>query len=36
MLAAPIQFTAYRITMAWSLEFLALSWIALRTGDVDC
>jgi uncharacterized membrane protein len=29
-LAAPIQFTAYRITMAWSLEFLALSWIALR------
>jgi hypothetical protein len=30
-LAAPIQFTAYRITMAWSLEFLALSWIALRT-----
>jgi hypothetical protein len=29
-LAAPIQFTAYRITMAWSLEFMALSWIALR------
>ena len=29
-LAAPIQFTAYRITMAWSFEFLALSWIALR------
>ena len=29
-LAAPIQFTAYRITMAWSLEFLALSWISLR------
>jgi uncharacterized membrane protein len=33
VLAAPIQFTAYRITMAWSLEFLALSWIALRTGN---
>ncbi|HYL76737.1 MAG TPA: DUF2339 domain-containing protein [Bryobacteraceae bacterium] len=30
ILAAPIQFTQYRITMAWSLEFLALSWIALR------
>ena len=30
ILAAPIQFTAYRITMAWSLEFLALSWIAQR------
>jgi uncharacterized membrane protein len=33
VLAAPIQFTGYRITMAWSLEFLAFSWIALRTGD---
>jgi predicted membrane protein DUF2339 len=33
VLAAPIQFTAYRITMAWSLEFLALSWIALRTEN---
>jgi hypothetical protein len=29
-LAAPIQFTQYRITMAWSLEFLALTWVALR------
>src|SRR5260370_933982 len=29
-LAAPIQFTAYRITMAWSLDFMALSWISLR------
>ena len=28
ILAAPIQFTSYRITMAWALEFLALSWIA--------
>ena len=33
VLAVPIQFTAYRITMAWSLEFLALSWIALRTEN---
>ena len=32
-LAAPIQFTEYRITMAWSLEFLALTWIALRTRN---
>jgi uncharacterized membrane protein len=33
ILAAPIHFTAYRITMAWSLEFLALAWIALRTRN---
>ncbi len=33
ILAAPIQFTAYRITMAWSLEFLAVAWIALRTRN---
>ncbi len=33
VLAAPIQFTGYRITMAWSLEFLALSWIGLRTRN---
>jgi uncharacterized membrane protein len=33
VLAAPIQFTAYRITMAWSLEFLAASWIAMRTRN---
>ena len=33
VLAAPIQFTGYRITMAWSLEFLALSWIALKTRN---
>ncbi len=32
-LAAPIQFKTYRITMAWSLEFLALSWIAVRVRD---
>ncbi len=29
-LAAPIQFTAYRITMAWALEAAALSWIGAR------
>jgi len=33
VLAAPIQFTGYRITMAWSLEFLALFWIALKTRN---
>jgi uncharacterized membrane protein len=33
ILATPVQFTAYRITMAWSLEFMALSWIALRTRN---
>jgi uncharacterized membrane protein len=29
-LAIPIQFHAYRITMAWSLEAAALTWIAAR------
>jgi uncharacterized membrane protein len=29
-LAVPIQLTAYRITMAWSLEAAALSWIGIR------
>ena len=33
ILAVPIEFTAYRITMAWSLEFLALSWMAQRTRN---
>ncbi len=28
VLAAPIQFTGYRITMTWSLELAALAWIA--------
>jgi uncharacterized membrane protein len=32
-LAAPIQFTGYRITIAWSLEAAALLWISLRTGS---
>jgi uncharacterized membrane protein len=35
VLAAPIQLTAYRITMAWSLEFLALSWVALKTQNTN-
>jgi uncharacterized membrane protein len=29
-LAVPIQFSAYRITMAWALEGAALAWIAWR------
>ena len=32
-LAAPIQFSEYRITMAWALEMAALSWIAARTNS---
>lgn len=31
-LAAPIQFSSYRITMAWSMEGAVLVWIALRAG----
>ena len=31
-LAVPIQFSAYRITMAWALEGAALAWIGARTG----
>ena len=34
-LAAPIQFTGYRITIAWSLEAAALVWIARRTGSAS-
>jgi hypothetical protein len=33
-LAAPIQFTGYRITLAWALEGAALTWIALRFASV--
>ncbi len=29
-LAAPIQFTAYRITMSWALEAAGLTWIGTR------
>jgi uncharacterized membrane protein len=30
-LAAPIQFSGYRITMAWAVEGAALAWIGART-----
>ncbi len=30
-LAVPIQFSGYRITMAWALEAAALAWIGVRT-----
>ena len=30
-LAAPIQFSGFRITLAWAVEGAALSWIAART-----
>jgi hypothetical protein len=33
VLAAPLQFTAYRVTMAWSLEAAALAWIGSRLSD---
>jgi uncharacterized membrane protein len=32
-LAAPIQFSSYRITMAWAIEAAALTWIGVRTGS---
>jgi uncharacterized membrane protein len=32
-LAVPVQFTAYRITMAWSLEAAGFSWIGARLRD---
>ena len=32
-LAAPIQFSEYRITMAWALEMAALSWIGARANS---
>ncbi len=32
-LAVPIQFTGYRITMAWALEAAALAWIGVRTAE---
>jgi len=31
-LAAPIQFSGFRITIAWAVEGAALIWIAQRTG----
>jgi uncharacterized membrane protein len=32
-LAVPIQFAAFRITIAWALEGAALAWIASRTAS---
>ena len=32
-LAVPIQFTGYRITMAWAAEGAALAWIGLRLNQ---
>jgi uncharacterized membrane protein len=32
-LAIPIQFTAYRITMAWAIEAAALTWIGKRLNQ---
>lgn len=32
-LAIPIQFTAYRITMAWAVEGAALAWIGLKLNQ---
>jgi uncharacterized membrane protein len=33
VLAAPVQLTGYRITMAWSLEAAAAVWIGLRLAE---
>lgn len=33
VLAAPVQFAGYRITMAWSLEAAAVVWIGTRLGQ---
>ena len=30
VLAAPIQFVGYRVTLAWSLEAVAIAWIGMR------
>jgi len=32
VLAAPIQFAGYRVTMAWSLEAAAIVWLGTRGG----
>ena len=33
-LAAPIQFSGFRITMAWALEAAALAWISVRMRSI--
>jgi Predicted membrane protein (DUF2339) len=35
VLAAPIQFTGYRITFVWALEGAALTWIGTRFAEVS-
>ena len=32
-LAAPIQFSSFRITMAWAVEAAAMTWIGVRAGS---
>ncbi|MCP5119485.1 MAG: DUF2339 domain-containing protein, partial [bacterium] len=34
VLAAPVQFSGFRVTMAWALQGAALTWIARRTNAV--
>lgn len=33
IVAAPVEFTGYRITMVWALQAAALAWIGARTGE---
>ena len=33
VLAVPVQFAGYRITIAWALEGAALAWMGARLGD---
>ena len=33
VLAAPIQFAGYRVTLAWSLEAVAIAWIGMRLAQ---
>ncbi len=34
ILAAPIQFAGYHVTIAWALEAAAITWIGTRFGDL--
>ncbi len=34
VLAVPIQFAGYRVTVAWALESAAVCWIGVRAGDL--
>jgi hypothetical protein len=33
VLAAPIQFVGYRVTVTWALEAAAMVWVGVRLGD---